>query len=256
MTTIQNDEFPTAAGWQPAAARSCSIELVRDGWRGMASLAWTPARLYAELAACADQFLGPRERDAFGAFAYERRRISYLLGRHAAKMALAHLAHRVPAHAIDIVPGCFNQPVVHAQLDVPLGVSISHTASSACAAAFPETHPIGIDVEDIDAARAGVMKTRCTARELDAIADAGDDVTLAAVVWTAKEAVSKVLRCGMTVPFELLEVEGMSRHGADAFGVFRNFPQYRFQSCVRGSAVVSLVVPRKTALVLAPDVFA
>ena len=222
----------------------------------MASLAWTPASLYADLAGCADEFLGPRERDAFGAYVYERRRTAYLLGRHAAKMALAHLAPAVPPHAIDIVPGCFHQPVVHAHLDAPLGVSISHTASTACAAAFPEAHPMGIDAEDIDAARAAVMKTRCTARELDAIADTGDEVTLAGVVWTAKEAVSKVLRCGMTVPFELLEVEDLGRDGADAFGMFRNFPQYRFQSRVREGAVVSLVVPRKTALVLPADFFA
>jgi len=234
-------------------ARSYTMELVRERWRGRAALAWVPAELYFDLAARVDEVLGSRERDMFGRFEYERRRTAYLLGRFAAKLALGHLANGIPHAAIDVMPGCFQQPVVLAPVDTPLGVSISHAATAACAIAFPDEHPMGVDVEEIDAARARVMKTQLVPRELAAIAPLGDEVTLAAAVWTAKEALSKVIRSGMTVPFELFEVDAPRRDGADVFGVFRNFGQYRFHTRILAGSVVSIVLPRKTELVVDPD---
>jgi 4'-phosphopantetheinyl transferase EntD len=236
----------------PAApgVRCYALDLAREEWRGRATLAWVPAELYADLAAIGHEILGPRERETFARFEYERRRTTYLLGRYAAKIALSQLIAVGDISAIDVVPGCFQQPVVIAPVAAPIGVSISHSTRAACAMAFPEEHPMGIDIEEVDPSRAEVMKTQFVDREIAAIGRLGDDALLSAVIWTAKEALSKVLRCGMTVPFELLEVDTLERRGAEVSGAFRNFGQYRFESWVRDGAVVSLVLPRKTRLEL------
>lgn len=236
-----------------SAVRCDPIGLVREDWRGRATLAWVPAACYPELAARHRDLLGPREQDAFDALEHERRRTSYLLGRHAAKTALAPLVDLADPRAIDIVPGCFQQPVVLAPIAATVGVSISHARTGACAVAFPEGHPMGIDVEEIDPARVETMKTQFVDREIEAIGRLGDEALLSAVVWTAKEALSKVLRCGMTAPFEFLEVSAMVFGDAVASGQFQHFGQYRFQSWIRGGIVVSLVLPRRTHLDLQPQ---
>ena len=70
----------------------------------------------------------------------------------------------------------------------------------------------------------------------------------ATVVWTAKEALSKALRCGMTCPYELLEICGLEQRDGFFLGRFKNFGQYQFQSWQRGNTVVTIVLPKKTEL--------
>ncbi len=231
-----------------AGARCYDIDLVREHWEGRATLVWAPGDGYTELAASAHDMLGPREQDTLATFDHARRRTSYLLGRYAAKLALMRVTGITDGRAIDVVAGCFQQPIVVAPLDVPVGVSISHSATGACAVAFPDGHPMGIDVEEIVPDRVTTMRTQFAAGERDVIARCGDEMKLSAAVWTAKEALSKVLRCGLTVPFELLEVDGLTCADEEVSGVFRHFAQYRFQSWIRGPAVVSLVLPRRTHL--------
>jgi 4'-phosphopantetheinyl transferase len=223
------------------------VTLERDGWRGRAAMAWVPASQYEPLAARAADFLGHREHDTFRAFEFLRRRAAYLLGRYAAKTALAAIAPHLDPRAIDIVPGCFQQPVVEGGTE-NIGVSISHTASAACAVAFPDGHPMGIDLEGIDASRVDVMRTQLSAKELELSRASADTATITTVMWTAKEALSKTLRCGMTVPFALLAVEGVEPVDGGFSGTFRNFAQYRYAARTRDGAVMTIVLPRKTVL--------
>jgi 4'-phosphopantetheinyl transferase len=237
-----------------AGERCYALGLSREAWQGRAALAWVPAQLYAVLALSPGDFLGPEETDIFATYEHERRKASYLLGRYAAKVALGQLLDTADRRSIDVVAGCFQQPIVVAATASPVGVGITHSTKVACAVAFPEQHPMGIDVEEIDSSRAEVMKTQFVARELQAMrALQDDDATLCAVVWTAKEALSKILRCGMTAPFELFEVDALARTATGYAGVFHNFVQHRFRSWVRDGAVISLVFPRRTRLGLDAD---
>jgi phosphopantetheinyl transferase len=228
--------------------------LSREAWQGRAALAWVPAQLYSLLALRPGDFLAPREADTFANYEHERRKASYLLGRYAAKVALSRLLDSADRRSIDVVAGCFHQPVVVAPTAPAVGVSIAHSTKVACAVAFPEDHPMGIDVEEIDPSRADVMKTQFVAREMAAMRKLDDDdATLCAVVWTAKEALSKILRCGMTVPFELFEVDALARTETGYTGVFHNFGQHGFRSWIRDGAILSLAFPRRTRLGLSAD---
>jgi len=82
-------------------------------------------------------FLGPGEREYFSTLKFVRRRQSYLLGRYAAKMAVAHQVGEIDLRAIEILRGVFEQPIVHCVRSDGWCVSISHADTLAAALAFP-----------------------------------------------------------------------------------------------------------------------
>jgi len=65
-----------------------------------------------------------------------------------------------------------------------------------------------------------------------------------AAVWTMKEALSKALRCGLTVPLNLLEVRAavLQRDGS-LRSEFSNFSQYKCQTWVVSPCVLSIALP-------------
>jgi 4'-phosphopantetheinyl transferase len=232
-------------------ARSIPVSLRREGYAAMACFAWAPSDDYADVARRAADFLHPEEQASLAALKIERRRSSYLLGRYAAKTALAGcIGPEFDAKGTLIVSGIFSQPVVQARTARPWGVGISHSDRLACGLAYPEEHPMAVDAEEIDPARTRVMATQIGDAEAGRAREAcGGDFDLAAtVVWTAKEALSKALRCGMTCPYELLETVEMTTDAEGCGGRFKNFGQYRFRSCRRGGTVVTIVLPKRTEM--------
>lgn len=231
-------------------------ELRREAYFASGGVAWIRTAEFSALSDYAGEFLHTEELATFGALKMERRRASYLLGRYTAKRALETCCGaRFPASEIQIASGVFNQPVVHYSGSRPYGVSISHSERVVCSVAYPEEHPMAIDVEELDASRTHVMLTQMGEAEIEqARSVCGSPDLAATVVWSAKEAVSKALRCGMTCPFEVLETCGMDAHAGGYVGYFKNFAQYKFQSWSRGTSVVTMVLPKKTELGLSfPD---
>ncbi|HVU24781.1 MAG TPA: 4'-phosphopantetheinyl transferase superfamily protein [Opitutus sp.] len=234
------------------AARCVAVDLRRDGYQGRGALAWIGTAEFAAVAGRADEFLHPEERAVFAGFKVDRRRMSYLLGRVAAKTALGACVGRGfdPTQCL-VAPGVFSQPMVRYSAAPGLDISISHSDRVACALAFPGEHPMAVDLEEVDAARTKVMLTQIRPAEDELARARCPSVDVAAtVLWTAKEALSKALRCGMTCPYELLEVAAVEARDDVLTGTFRNFGQYKFEARVRGSSVLTVVLPKKTAMVL------
>ena len=72
-------------------------------------------------------------------------------------------------------------------------------------------------------------------------------------LWTVKEALSKTLKCGLTVPFSILEVERIVQHGLHAYTcLFKNFAQYQARSWIESQHVLSIVLPKNTQLMVNP----
>ena len=95
------------------------------------------------------------------------------------------------------------------------------------------------------------MKTQILPRELERAAAAwGSDLNHPTMIWTAKEALSKILRCGMTCPFELLAVKELNADCGIFGGQFENFAQYKFQTWVMGETVLSIVLPRNSTMII------
>lgn len=171
-----------------------------------------------------------------------------MLGRFAAKQALSKIIGEQQLDCIHIASGMFNQPVVVHPKCGNLQVSITHNGCVGAAVAFSEAAPIGIDLEKIPA-KFDVLAAQMTVAEKTIIRELPySESTSYTILWTAKEALSKILRTGVTVPFHLLEVSDLKgRHGG-TLGLYTNFPQYAVYSFVLKSRVCSISYPKLTEL--------
>lgn len=214
-----------------------------------AVLAWADVKTYPSLAAASPTFLHPHEQTYFLGLPALRRKTSYLIGRYVAKQALAELLNAVDARAIHIMAGVFQQPVVHYPTPEAVDVSISHCDRLAVAVAFPAIHPMAVDVELIAPQRSDVMAAVMLVDELErALPVAGSRDAACTLLWAAKEALSKTLRCGMTCPFELFAISQIDASREPITGLFRNFAQYRFHAWIKSGFVLVLVAPRNSTL--------
>ncbi len=193
------------------------------------------------------QFLHPGELLLAAAMPVQKRADDFLRGRYACKRAIAALHPDVDPTGVHIGMGVFRQPVLQAPNTLGLQVSVSHSGAIGAALAFAEGHPMALDVEQYDAERARVIESSLTAHE----------VTLAAqmrlprlqaytLLWTMKEALSKVLKCGLTSPFHVLEVAAVEHAGAGLAACFRHFTQYRAIAFSLAENACAIVLPRES----------
>ena len=230
----------------PLLGTARAFPLMRENRRFTANLAITFAHDFVRLAERAPMFLAESELAYFTGLEHDRRRRSYLLGRCAAKLALQQSLAEPDLRALEIGSGVFGQPLVlHASRATP-GVTISHSVDLAVAFAFPAGHPMGVDLERIDPERLDTIRSVMSRRER-AWADHSDPVTLSTLVWTAKEALSKVLLCGLMSPWAILSVGELQPRGARVWeGRFENFAQYKFFSWASRFYLMSVVLPKNS----------
>nr|AKQ22701.1 phosphopantetheinyl transferase [Candidatus Entotheonella serta] len=229
-------------------AMSClRITLNRQDLTTDAGFAWVHAADYPALHDTCSRVLHVNELAYYQRVPAIRRKTSFLIGRYAAKQALSSLVHESDYTRIEIASGIFQQPIVKYPSPEPLGVSISHTDKYACAIAFPLIHPLALDVERIDRVSVKAMKSQILPHELQTEALARlPEPTRCAIIWTAKEALSKVLKCGMMSPFCIFETMDLSQEPDWIVGHFKNFGQYKFHAWVLDDHVVSMAVPKRT----------
>lgn len=202
---------------------------------------------FAEDVAAAPALLHPEELAKAEGYSFPARRNTYVLGRIAAKQALCDwLGEATPADLL-IEPGVFGQPVVRSASQMRPRVSISHCADQAAAVAFGEDHPMGVDIERIDAARAEVIRAKSTAAELALI----DRLNLtppeaATLLWTAKESLSKVFATGLMTPLDVYELSEVTVEDGYHVARFHNFAQYRAVGFRRGDLRCAVALPRLT----------
>ena len=195
------------------------------------------------------------ERDYFDSLKFVRRKTSFLLGRYSAKKALAAYLGEQDLHRILIKPGIFNHPVVLYPYRESVQVTITHCDCLGAAIAYPETFPMGIDIERSDIGKVTILEKQITAREKEKLAflplSYEKGLTF---LWTAKEALSKIMRTGLTAPFHFFELGDMIYSpGGHIAGFFRNFPQYKVRSFCFGDYVFTVAFPKNAELSFGPD---
>ncbi len=240
---------PAAGTADPVGAAPLALALTRGGEAVPAFLAFAPASWARAVEARRTDVLHESELRTHEGLRFERRRDEYLLGRFVAKVALGRYLGERNWTAIEVSPGIFQQPLVrHAGRDLA-AVCITHSGGSAAAAAFPAGHPLAIDLERLDPDRLGILKSQVGPAEVETAGLPPEEALRRVTqLWTAKEALSKVLRCGLTCPFEVLAVESVTFRDGSAEGLFRNFAQYRFESGLVGPFAFAIVLPRKTTM--------
>lgn len=159
----------------------------------------------AELPAV-DHWLGAAERAQFARLPAPPRRADWLLGRWAAKRALATRLRLEPSpwtwQRLEVLPDADGRPVAHWR-SRPLAeaLSLSHRGGRAIAVVAAPGRAIGCDLERVEPRSAAFVVDYFTAAERAAVDDAPADerALLANLVWSAKESVLKLLGVGLSV---------------------------------------------------------
>ncbi len=194
--------------------------------------------------------LSMEERQCLARFAFEKRALSYSVGRYAAKKALMMISNELPSN-IHIENGIFNHPVVRNSGKDKYGVSISHTSELVAAVAFPDTHPLGIDIEKIDHTKVKIIEKELTVKEHIILEKHSSDIEYGELVisaWTIKEALSKILKTGLTTSLDVYEIIDFVKKRNHTVNSFKNFNQYKAITYNINNHICSLVVPKKSEL--------
>ena len=143
--------------------------------------------------------------------------------------------------------GAFGQPLVQAEaLDVP-DVTLSHAGGWVVALAFPHGHPIGIDLERVDAAHVETLAPMLGAAECAPADHALGRAAALTQLWALKEAVSKATLCGLVVKADALALEAI---GWDPTGFvdtrYATFRQYRGRAWVGSRCAFAIALPFRT----------
>ncbi len=160
-------------------------------------------------------WLSAAELERLSRLRFEKRRSEWLLGRFTAKTlvagALDRRGDRLPSlRSIEIVPEPSGAPFVRDVVSgtrLPVSVSISHSARRALFAVVftgspgPGRCAVGVDLELIEPRSDGFLRDFLTAPERAEIAALPERERLARAngIWSAKEAVLKSLKLGLTV---------------------------------------------------------
>ncbi|UJF34773.1 4'-phosphopantetheinyl transferase family protein [Paenibacillus hexagrammi] len=195
-------------------------------------------------------YLHAEERDYLDTLTFEKRRRSFLLGRFAAKQAAAALTDEEKLENIHIQSGIFDQPIL-TSAKPNIQVSITHCNDYGAAIAFPEAHPMGIDVEKIDDQKRSAFESQITMAEKENINDLPISLdTALTLLWSAKEALSKVLKTGLTTSFKIFEVSKIEVHDDHFICFYKNFKQYKAIAFTVGSYICAITCPLKTDMCL------
>lgn len=218
------------------------------------TLAFVPAAHAPELLARAPELLHPAELERLARFRFTRRRHSYVLGRAAAKSALAAFDPKRSPTSVHVAAGVFGQPLVLGVASPPT-LSLTHSTRAAAALSIEPGHLAGIDLEDLTLVEPETFERVLSARDEAVLAAlAGALPHGAGVVWALKEALSKALCCGFTAPPAVLELSRLEPHPDGGFGaLFENFPQYGGRAWPLPDGVLSIVLPKHTRLELSQE---
>ena len=197
-----------------------------------------------------ESFLHEREIILYNSFKFTARKKSYLIGRYAAKKALSFLFDE-PVNKLYIGNGALGEPLVFGNINAC--ISLSHSGEYAVACACQSTSNFGIDIEllknifDIDTAS---FFTYEKSHLIDDWKSKYGEGVLKAIMWSSKEALSKALKCGLTISMKTLDIstiEGVSR---DKFLVkFDAFSSYHAVVFLRKKTVISFCYPSKNLAV-------
>lgn len=195
------------------------------------------------------QHLHPQELNYYETLVVENRKKSYLLGRYSAKQAVFSLVGLSNPQNTFIKQGFFNQPIFINNYNKNVQVSISHCEDIGAAVAFPEDLPMGIDVERIDQSKTNILESQMTENEIALIKSFPYPyITMLVLLWTVKEALSKVLKTGLMTPFHIYEINMLMVKHNNIVSNFENFGQYKGLSFNLGRYVYTIVYPKNTEI--------
>jgi len=223
------------------------IELRRADGNFTACFAMTRKGL-PELASLRHLYLNENDSLYFEQLRAERRQHSFLLGRYAAKTAVAALTGEQDLQQITIHSGVFTQPIVRCASHSNVQVSIAHSGKWGAALAFPEAHPMGIDLEETHGPGHGAIATQLSDAEHALLASLHlEQMSALSLAWTAKEALSKIFRTGLMADLLVYELKSIAATQDGFESMFKNWAQYKALSWFFDGMTCSIALPHRSS---------
>lgn len=185
----------------------------------------------------AQHLLHPYEWNQYEKYQHAKRKNSFLLGRISAKKAVSFYTGINPT-SFYIKNGIFNQPELFDLSHSPSGISISHTDELGFSAAFDISCSLGVDIEHIADTAGSYIYDHLTEKEKN-ISHSFHPV----ILWSAKEALSKSLKIGLTSEFNMYEVKSIRPQQKYMVIDYTNFPQYICLAMCINDYILSISVP-------------
>lgn len=218
-----------------------------------AHLAVVPLKNFSIVADHVHNILHPMEMVFFKRLLVDKRKASFSMGRYAAKIAASRfITEEENLSKIEVASGIFGNPLVrYPSHDIPF-VCITHDDQYAVSIAYPDVHPMSIDLESIHDDKIPVIKSQCSLNEIKLYDKLSiSEATFYTLLWTIKEAISKAIRCGLTIPLKLLSIKNFRLiNGNEYVSDFTNFGQYKAYSFILNNHVFSLALPIKSKLIV------
>lgn len=198
-------------------------------------------------------WLNPEEQEILDQLTSPKKRASFLLGRYTSKLSLSTFLKTRDLLCCSVIRGVLGQPVVQSDLRETPEISLAHSGSFGASICFPAGHQFAVDLEEIrnQPSRISAISSKMTMKEkalLQTLAASIPEEKLYYQIWTLKEALSKVLRCGLTLPLEALELKSLEWKEGQLAGRFTHFTQYRGVSQFSDELAISLVFPWKSRI--------
>lgn len=193
--------------------------------------------------------LHQQEKKDYENWEFEKRIKSFLIGRYAAKKAIASLTGEERLEEIMIQNGIFGQPIVKHAANQNIQVSITHCNNYGAALAFFEDYPMGIDMDLINENNCKLIESCITDKEKRLIEQVPYDYSSAlTLLWTARESLSKVLRTGLTTPMHIFAVKNIETSCDGIINNYENFAQYTTLSFKLNEYMISITYPKNIQL--------
>ena len=197
---------------------------------------------YLEALSICTDYLTVREHEELQSLRVEKRRHSFLLGRIAAKIALADFTKEENLKKYEIGRGVFLFPTV---IGEDLSVSISHSGIYGAALVGNLEHPVSIDIEKVSDLQSYLHSV--FENELELFGSLKLELnTKYTLLWSAREALGKVLKTGMTLPLEISSVRAINLLNNCIQVLFHNFIQYQVLVFCSDQHVLSLACPKNS----------
>jgi phosphopantetheinyl transferase len=197
------------------------------------------------------EILSAQEYEKYRLSLTQKKKDDFLLGRYSAKKALSQICEVSQLSDIDISNGVFGQPIVHYKDLYNVQISVAHGDNISASIVFEESHPTAIDIELIDKSKIADIKPQFTKTELALFPDLNiSEELFVFILWTAKESLSKILRTGLTIPLNILEINSIKVIGDDRFVcTYSNFLQYQANSHAKEGFIYSITFPKNSRIV-------
>jgi phosphopantetheinyl transferase len=205
-----------------------------------------------ELLSLKHLYLSESDSLYFEKLSVERRQHSFLLGRFAGKAAVSTLTGEQDLQQIAIHSGVFTQPIVRCASHPNVQVSIAHCGKWGAALAFPEAHPMGIDLEETSGSGHDAIMSQLTQAEQAMLAGLPlEKMPALSLVWTVKEALSKVFRTGLMADPMVYELKSIVAGQYSFESMFKNWAQYKALSWFFAGMACSIALPHRSSFDLA-----